>query len=74
MHPKFSLVLGGVLKFITITPMVLLYQSSEIPGTLKASRNALLRSDTLLKLTHLSLHSASSLSLLEAASDYNTLC
>ena len=40
--------------------MVLLYQSSEIPVTLKSGRNALLGSDTVLKLTHLSLHSTSS--------------
>ena len=59
-HPKFTPVLRGVPKLITITPMVLLYQSSESPVTLKAGRNALLGSDTLLKLTHLSLHSTSS--------------
>ena len=35
---------GNVLKLITITPMVLLYQPSEIPVTLKAGRNALLGS------------------------------
>ena len=56
-HPKFPLVLRGVPKLITITPMVLLYQSSEILVTPKAGRNALLGSDTLLKLMHLSLHS-----------------
>jgi len=37
--------------------MVHLYQSSEIPVTLNGGRNALLMSDTLLKLTLLSLHS-----------------
>jgi len=68
-HPKFSPALRGVLKLITITPMALLYQSSEIPVTPKAGRNALLRSDTLLKLTRLSLLSASSQTLLEASSD-----
>jgi len=73
-HPKFSLALRGVPKPITITPMVLLQQSSEIPVTLKAGRNALLVSDTLLTLTHLSLHSTSSQILLESSSDYNTLC
>jgi len=73
-HPKFSPALQGVPKPITITPMVLLYQSSEIPGTLKAGRNALLRSDTLLKLTHLSLRSTSSQTLLEAFSDWNSFC
>jgi len=67
--PKFSPALRGVLKFITITPMALLYLSSEIPVTLKAGRYALLGSDTLLKSTHLSLHSTSSQTLLEASRD-----
>jgi len=73
-HAKFSLALWGVPKPITITPMVLLYQSSEIPVTVKAGWNFLLGSDTLLKLTHLSLHSTSSQTLLEASSDKNTFC
>jgi len=68
-HPKFSLALRGVPKPLTLTPMVLLKQSSEIPDTLKASRNALLGSDTLLNLMHLSLHSTSSQTLLEASTD-----
>ena len=68
-RPKFSPVLRGDPKPITITPMVLLYQSSEIPVTLKAGRNALLGSETLLKLTHLSVHSTSSQTLLETSSD-----
>jgi len=68
-HTKFSPALGRVPKLIAITPMVLLYQSSEIPVTPKAGRNALLGSDTLLKFTHLSLHSTSSQTLLEAPSD-----
>jgi len=68
-HPMFSPVLRGVPKPLTITHMVLLYQSPEIPATLKAGRNALLGSETLLKLTHLSLHSTSSQTLLEASSD-----
>jgi len=42
--------------------------SFVLPITLQAGRNALLGSDTLLKLTHLSLHSTSSLTLLEASS------
>jgi len=67
--PKFTPALPDVLELITITPMVLLYQSSEIPVTLNAGRNALLGSDTLLKLTHLSLHSTSSQTLLESSSD-----
>ena len=48
--------------------------SLALPVTLKAGRNALLRSDTLLKLTHLSLHSTSSQTLLKASSDKNTFC
>ena len=68
-HPKSSPAHRGVLKLITITPMVLLYQSSEIPLTPKAGRNALIGSDTLLKLTHLSLHSTSSQTHLETSSD-----
>jgi len=68
-QPMFFLALLGVLKRIPITTMVLLYQSSEMTVTLKAGRNALLGSETLLKLTHLSLHSTSSQSLLEASSD-----
>jgi hypothetical protein len=42
---------------------------SALPVTLKASRNALEGSDTLLQLTNLSLHSTSSQTLLEASSD-----
>ena len=68
-HPKFFPALRGVPKPITITPMVLLYQSPEIPVIQMAGRNALLWSDTLLKLTHLSLHSRSFQTLLESSSD-----
>jgi len=68
-HPKFSPALRGVLKLITITPIVLLYKSSDIPVTPKAGWNALLGSDTVPKSTHLSLHSTSSLTLLESSSD-----
>ena len=67
--PKFSPALRGVPNLFTTTPMELLYQSSEIPVTVKASRNALLGSDTLLQLTHLSLHSTSSQILLESSRD-----
>jgi len=73
-HPKFGPALWGVPKPITVTPMVLLYQSSEIPVTLTAGRNALIGSDTLPKLTHLSSHSKSSQTLLEASRDQNTFC
>ena len=68
-HPKFSPALRGVPKHIIITPMVLLYESSEIVVTPKAGRNTLLGSDTLLKLMHLCLHSTSSQTLLEAFRD-----
>jgi len=73
-HPKFSPVLRRVPKPLTITPMVLLYQSSEIPVTLKASRNPLLGSETLPKLSHVSLHSTYSQTLLVDSSDENILC
>ena len=66
---KLSPALRCVPKLITITPMVLLYKSSEFPVTLQASRNALLGSDTLLNLTHLSLHSTRSQTLLQVPSD-----
>jgi len=58
-HPKFSLALQHVPKCITITPMVLLSQSTEISVTPKADQNALLGFDSLLKLMLLSLHSTS---------------
>jgi hypothetical protein len=69
LHLKFPLALYGVPKLITFTPVVLLYQLSRLPATLKAARNALLRSDTFLKLMHLSSHSSSSQTYLEASSD-----
>jgi len=47
----------------------LLHLLSEIPVTLKACRNSLLGSDTLLKLTLLSLHSTSSQIVLESSRD-----
>jgi len=68
-HPKFSPAPRDVAIMIRLSPMVLLYQSSEIRVTLKAGRNALLGSDALLKVTHLSLHFTSSQTLLEASSD-----
>jgi hypothetical protein len=70
-HPKFSPAHWGVPNPITITPMVLQYQSSEISVTPKAGRNALLQSVTLLKLTYLRLHSTSSQTLREASRDEN---
>jgi hypothetical protein len=48
---------------------LLLNQLSEIPVTLIGGHNALLESDSLLKLTLLSLHSTSSQTLLEASRD-----
>ena len=68
-HLQFSLALRGVLKLITNTPMVLLYRLSEIPVTLNACRNPLLGSDTLLKLTHLSLLFTSSQTLPDTSGD-----
>ena len=47
---------------------------TPVPVTLKAGRNALLGSDTLLKLMHLSLHSTFSQRLLVASSDKNSFC
>jgi hypothetical protein len=67
--PMFFQAHRGVLKPITITPMVLLYQSSEISATLMAGQNALLGSDAVLKLTYFSLNSTSSQALLESSSD-----
>jgi hypothetical protein len=68
-HPMFSPVLRGVLKRITTTPIFLLNRLSEIPVNLKAVPSALLGSDTLLKLTHFSLHTTSSQTLLEVSSN-----
>jgi hypothetical protein len=48
---------------------LLLYHSSEIPVTVKACRNALHRSDTVLLLMHLSLHCTFSQTVLEACRD-----
>jgi len=73
-HPMFSPALRRISKLITITLMVLLYSSSEIPVTPKAGRNALLWSESLLKLTLWTLHSTSSQILLEASSDWNAFC
>jgi len=73
-HPKFSPALRGVLKHITLTPMAVLYQSWEMPVTPKAGRNALIGSDFLLKLTHLSLHSTSSQTPLESCIEDNAFC
>jgi hypothetical protein len=59
----------GAPKLITTAPMVVPYQLSEVPVSPKIGRNALLRSDSLLKVTLLSSHSASSHTLLEALSN-----
>jgi len=63
---------SGAPKLITTASMRRPYQPSEIPVTPKASRNAHLGSDSLLKLTPLSLHTASSHTPLEAPSDQIT--
>jgi len=68
-HPKFSLLLQSVFELTTITPMVLLDQWCGIPVTLKAGPTALVGSDTLLNLTHLSLYYTSSKTLMEAPSN-----
>jgi hypothetical protein len=73
-HQQFTLALQGIPKLITITPLVFLFQSSEIPVALLASQNALLGTDTLLKLMHQSIYSTSSQTHLEAPRDYNTIC
>ena len=67
--PTFPLALQRVPNLIIITPMVLLYESLEIPGTLNGDWNALQWSDTLLKLTTLSSHSTFSQTLLDAPSN-----
>jgi len=74
LDPKFCLALERVPKLITLTPKVLLCLSSDNPVTPNADRNVLLGSDTLLKLTLLSLHIIFSLTLLESPSDLNTFC
>jgi hypothetical protein len=48
--------------------------SAALLVPVKAGRNALQLSDTLLKLTHLCLHSTFSQTLLEASSDYDRFC
>jgi len=73
-HPKFSLAHRDVPKPITTTLRVHVYQSSQMSVPPKAGRNALLLSDTLLTLMHLSLQSTSSQTLLEASRDSNTFC
>jgi hypothetical protein len=72
--PGWSLLLQSAPKFATITPMVPLYQSPEIPVTLRAGWNALQGSDTLLKSTLARLHSTSSQILLEDPSIENSFC
>jgi len=73
-HLKFSPTLRSSFNLMTITPIVLHDHLSEIPVTPKASWNPLIASDTLLKLTHLSLHSTSFQTLLETPSNKNSFC
>jgi hypothetical protein len=68
-HRMFSPALRWVLTLITITPMLRLYQSSEISVTPKANRNELSWSDTLLTMMQPCLHSTSSQTLLEDSRD-----
>jgi hypothetical protein len=73
--PGLSSALRPVPKLITTNPIARRYQSSQIPVTLKAGLNALLGSDTLLKLTLLNLHSTFlSGTVLEAPSDWSKFC
>jgi hypothetical protein len=64
---RHSHVLPGLLSVLWGLPPAL-------PVSVKASRNALHRSDSLLKLIHLSLHSTSSQTLIKASSNWNTFC
>jgi len=73
-HPKYCPALRHVPKLITITPMVLMNQSSGFQVTPKAGWNALLGSVTLLKLMLLSIPSISSQILPEVPRDQNTFC
>ena len=73
-HTECSAALQDVSNLATLTPMVLLYQSSEIFVILMAGWNGLLASHTLLKLVHLYLHFTSSQIPLEASSDKYTSC
>jgi len=68
-HPKCCTLPQGDPKRMTNAPMILLIQALEIAVTLKAGRNALQVSATLLRLMHLTLHSTPSQTLLEASSD-----
>ena len=71
--PDLSPALPGVSPAIPGAPRLVVggprLVAPALPVTLKAGRNALLWSDTLLKLTHLSLHSTSSQTLLQASID-----
>jgi hypothetical protein len=60
-----SKMIAGASSIVVSAPKLLL----ALPVTLKACRNGILGSDTLLKLTHLSLHSTSSQTHLEASTD-----
>jgi hypothetical protein len=63
--PGLSPALPGPARLVIGTPRLV----ASAPSYSEASRNALLGSDILLKLLHLSLHSTSSQTLLEAPSD-----
>jgi len=72
--PKISPANQHVSKSITITPMLVLYQLSEIQVTLKATLNRLPGSISLLKLSLLSSYSASTRTPLMVPSKYILLC
>jgi hypothetical protein len=61
-------------NIIILAPMVLMYNTSEILDTPKAGQNALLWSDTFLKLMHLRLHFTSSEILFEGSRDSIIFC
>ena len=67
--PCLMLALPGLLLALPGLLLALPGLLSMLPVTLKGGSNVILGSDTLLKLTHPSLHSTSSQTLLEAPSD-----
>jgi hypothetical protein len=67
--PQFSPALLGVPKLVTMTPIAHLHWLSGIAVTLNAGRNALPGYNSLLKLTHLDLHSIFSQTLQKTRSE-----
>jgi len=73
-HTMFSPALQGVPILNTIACIILLYQWSAITATLKAGRNVLIRSDSVLRLTHPSLHSTATQIRQETSTVEDTFC